>query len=180
VTLVLSVGAVIFGLMIAEARVSRVHERALRARGAVAPSGDVYTALSITYPAAFLAMTLEGAWRASQTPAATAGAPNWFLSGVLLFVAGKGLKYWAIRSLGERWTFKVFVLPGLPLVTTGPYRYIEHPNYLGLAGELVGAAMMCGAPVAGALGSLAFGLVLWMRVRFEAGVLRQVREESGR
>lgn len=171
--------AVIAGLMLAELRVSRAHERRLRARGAFRPPGDVYPAMAVLYPAAFLGMAVEGFWRASAAPGTPEG-PNWFLSGALLFVAAKALKYWAVHALGERWTFKVFVVPGVPLVTTGPYRYLAHPNYFALLGELAGAAMMCGAPVAGIVGSLAFGVVLWMRVRFEATVLRRLREESGR
>jgi len=104
----------------------------------------------------------------------TAIRPMW--AGVILFAASKGLKYWAIGSLGVRWTFKVFVIPGRPLVATGPYRYLAHPNYVGVVGELVGAAMMCGAPTAGVIGSVAFGAALWQRVRFESAVLRRVRE----
>ena len=116
--------------------------------------------MAVLYPAAFVAMVVEGLWRASHAAGPDNG-PNWFLSGVLLFVAGKALKYWAIRSLGPRWTFKVFVLPGRPLVTTGPYRYLAHPNYVGVVGELVGAAMMCGAPIAGVIGVLTFGAAMW-------------------
>ena len=169
------VGAVIIGLLLAETRVSMTHEQLLRKAGAVQPDGDPYVALAVLYPAAFVAMIAEGMWRASQSGGGETG-PNWFVSGVILFAASKGLKYWAIGSLGVRWTFKVFVIPGRPLVATGPYRYLAHPNYVGVVGELVGAAMMCGAPTAGVIGSVAFGAALWQRVRFESAVLRRVRE----
>jgi methyltransferase len=170
--------SVIVGLMLAELRVSRVNERRLRERGAFTPPGDVYAAMSVLYPGAFLGMAIEGMWRAMNDAGATTSGPNWAVSGVLLFAASKALKYWAIASLGERWTFKVFVVPGLPLVTTGPYRYVAHPNYIALVGELVGAAMMCGAPIAGVLGLIGFGSALWRRIRFESGVLRRVQEEG--
>jgi methyltransferase len=173
------VGAVIIGLLLAETRVSHLHEQILIKAGAIRPPGDVYMVMAVLYPAAFVAMIGEGLWRASHATGPDNG-PNWFLSGVLLFVAGKALKYWAIRSLGPRWTFKVLVLPGRPLVTTGPYRYLAHPNYVGVAGELVGAAMMCGAPIAGVIGVLTFGAAMWKRVQFEGGVLRGVREEGRR
>jgi len=169
------VGAVIIGLLLAETRVSVSHEQLLRKAGAVRPDGDPYLALAVLYPAAFAAMIAEGLWRASHSIAVETG-PNWFVSGLILFAASKGLKYWAVGSLGIRWTFKVFVIPGRPLVATGPYRYLAHPNYVGVVGELVGAAMMCGAPIAGVIGSLAFGAALWQRVRFESAVLRRVRE----
>lgn len=166
-------GGAMIGLLLAEARVSRAHERTLVARGAIAPPGDVYRAMAIVYPAAFLAMIAEGVWRASQTADAVtgAGAPAWAVSGALLFIASKALKYWAIGALGDRWTFKVLVEPGRPLVTSGPYQYIRHPNYVAVVGELGGAAMMVGAVVSGPIGVLVFGLLLLLRIRFEDRVL---------
>jgi methyltransferase len=166
------VGAAILGALLAEARISRAHERGLRARGAVVPPGDVYAAMAVVYPASFLAMAAEGLWLSSKGAGAVHDGPNWLVSGVLLFVASKALKYWAIRTLGERWTFRVMVLPGVPLVRTGPYRYIDHPNYVAVVGELVGAAMMCGARVSGPIALVVFGALLWARVRFESAALQ--------
>jgi methyltransferase len=156
--------AVILGLLIAEARLSRRHEVGLAARGAIAPPGDVYRWMAVLYPLSFVLMGAEGAWRASVVP-------SWFAAGVLLFAASKALKYWAIRSLGDRWSFRVYVVPGAPLVTTGPYRYVAHPNYLAVAGELVGAAMMMNARVSGPVMVAVFGAVLWARIRFENRIL---------
>jgi methyltransferase len=164
--------ALIMGLMLAETRVSHAHERRLRDRGAVMPEGDVYRALAILYPAAFLLMGLEGIWRARDVSAATTlEGPSWFASGLLMFVASKALKYWAIASLGDRWTFRVLVLPGAPLVTTGPYRYVAHPNYIAVVGELAGTAMMMGARVTGPVMTAFFGIALVARIRFENRVL---------
>ncbi len=179
---VLFVTAVIFGLMLAEMRHSRRNEAVLRRQGAVEPKGDVYMALAWLYPAAFLAMGAEGAWRAYSeglggwAPFETSadGGPSWAVAGVLLFVASKALKYWAIGTLGERWSFRVLIQPGRPLVTTGPYRYVEHPNYIGVVGELVGAAMMLGARVSGPIMIVVFGIALWARMRFETRILRSL------
>ena len=167
--------AVIVGLMLAEARLSRLNERRLLARGAIQPPGDVYMALALLYPAAFLLMGLEGLYgtAVSRNPVPAPGGPSWFASGVLLFVASKALKYWAIRTLGERWSFRVLILPGEPLVTTGPYQFIAHPNYLAVVGELVAAAMMFGARITGPMMIVLFGSALWARVRFESRVLKE-------
>ena len=178
----LFVTAVIFGLMLAEMQHSRRNEAILRDRGAVEPPGDVYWALAWLYPAAFLAMGAEGAWRAYEAGLSDWGAfiaadnagPSWAAAGILLFVASKALKYWAIRTLGERWTFRVLIQPGRPLVTTGPYRYVDHPNYIAVVGELVGAAMMLGARTSGPIMILAFGAALWARVRFETRILQSM------
>lgn len=174
--------AVIFGLMLAEMRVSRANEAVLRSQGALMPPGDVYTAMAWLYPAAFLSMGIEGAWRAYaagftgwaafDTP--PDGGPSWPVAGIILFAASKALKYWAIRTLGERWTFRVIVQPGRPLIRTGPYRFVDHPNYIGVVGELVGAAMMLGARVAGPIMTIVFGIALWARLRFESRILREM------
>jgi methyltransferase len=167
--------AVIAGFMAAEARVSRVNDRRLRARGGIRPPGDPYLGIALLYPAAFVLMGSEGLWRAATTAATLAETPSWTASGVVLFAAGKALKYWAIRSLGERWSFHVMVLPGEPLIAHGPYRYVAHPNYVGVVGELVGTAMMMGARVTGPVAILAFGAVLIARIRFESRVLAPLR-----
>ena len=52
-------------------------------------------------------------------------------------VAAHALRIWCIRSLGPRWTTRVVVLPGEPLVTRGPYRWIPHPNYVAVALEIL-------------------------------------------
>jgi methyltransferase len=175
--------AVIFGFMLAEQRLSRANERRLRAAGAVEPPGDPYLALAILYPAAFLIMGLEGVWRAAHPVASNSGLQTsyfagaaWGAAGVVLFAASKLLKYWAVGSLGERWSFRVLVQPDRPLVTTGPYRYIAHPNYLAVVGELVSTAMMVTASVTGPLMTGAFGIALWARLRFEERVLKRQRD----
>jgi methyltransferase len=161
--------AVIVGLMLAEARVSRRHEKRLRARGAVEPNGDAYRAMAIAYPACFLAMGLEGILRQTEPE-------GFFLSGALMFIVSKWLKYWAIGALGERWSFRVLVVPGEPLVTHGPYRYVAHPNYIAVVGELAGTAMMMGATVSGPLALVMFGAILWRRVRLETAALGKAYE----
>ncbi len=163
--------AVVIGMLAAEWVVSMRHERWLRAHGAVEPPGDPYRALAIVYPAAFVLMGLEGLWRAGGD-AGAGGGPAWGVSGALLFLAGKGLKYWAIGHLRERWTFKVLVVPGLPLVRSGPYRYVDHPNYIAIVGELAGMALMVHAWWTGPVMTALFLLVLRRRLRVEVEALR--------
>src|SRR5262245_31915272 len=100
--------------MLVEARRAASNERAQRERGGVETNGDVYNAMRVAYPAAFLLMIAEGALRG--------GAPTGLASaGLALFAAAKILKWWAILTLGESWTFRVIVVPEAPLVTSGPY-----------------------------------------------------------
>ncbi len=50
-------------------------------------------------------------------------------------LASQGLRWWCITSLGHRWNTRVVVVPGLPLVTRGPYRWFRHPNYVAVVVE---------------------------------------------
>jgi methyltransferase len=160
VILPLAAGLVAFLLMAVEAGIASRHDRVLRALGAVEPAGDVYPAMQIGYPAAFLAMLGEGAWRGT-------GPDALFVTGSVVFAVAKGLKYWAIASLGTRWTFRVLVPPGSQRTIRGPYRWIAHPNYVGVALELAGLAIAMHARVAGPIGTAAFIYLMWRRVRIE-------------
>jgi methyltransferase len=160
----LALGAVIFAAMLAEAVLSRRHDAWLRARGAVEPAGDVYAAMQVAYPGVFLAMLAEGAWREM-------GTDVWFVAGLVVFGIAKGLKYWAISSLGERWTFRVLVPPGAPRVIAGPYAVMNHPNYVAVAGEIAGCALATHAIVSGPAAFLLFGWLMTRRIQIEERAL---------
>jgi methyltransferase len=150
----------VFGAMLAETRRASLNERVQRSRGGVEPPGDVYKMMRVAYPAAFVAMFAESLWRG--TPAVEV-----WLAGVALLAAAKGLKWWAIASLGSSWTFRVIVVPGAPLVIRGPYRVLRHPNYVAVVGELVGVAIANGARITGPASLVVFGWLLWRRITVE-------------
>jgi methyltransferase len=52
-----------------------------------------------------------------------------------LALAAQGLRWWCITTLGPRWNTRVIVVPDLPLVSGGPYRWLSHPNYLAVIVE---------------------------------------------
>jgi methyltransferase len=156
--------AVVLLVMLVEWRLSQRHERALRHAGAIEPSGDVYAWMRILYPLCFVAMGVEGL-RARDAGAA------WFVSGATVFAAAKALKFWAMASLGSRWSFRVLVVPGGRLVTSGPYRWLRHPNYVAIVGELAGVAVALRAPAAGALSIVVFGVLLARRTAVEERAL---------
>ncbi len=162
--------AVIFGLMAAELGVSRHNERRLRSTGAIEPAGDVYPLLRIVYPAAFAAMGVEAFVR--HRLVGDAGRQDrLLLAGAILFAASKVLKTWAIASLGPRWSFRVLIEPRRALVSSGPYRYLRHPNYVAIAGELIGSAIAMGAPATGIAALVAVGVLLRQRIDVEERAL---------
>jgi methyltransferase len=106
----------------------------------------------------------EGVWH---------GEPSTMLTivGVSMFAAAKALKWWAIGSLGRNWTFRVIVVPGMSLVHSGPYRFMRHPNYLAVVGELVGTWCMTAATFAGPAATLAFSALMLKRINVEGRAL---------
>jgi protein-S-isoprenylcysteine O-methyltransferase Ste14 len=105
------------------------------------------------------------------------GGLTWpFVVGIVLIVAGLGLRAWSIASLGRFFQYRITVQSGHQVVTKGPYRYVRHPSYTGLALILVGIALACddvwALPVVAVLG----GVGLYVRIRAEE---RQLTEALG-
>lgn len=162
----LVVAIAVFAPMLIETAISARHEKRLRAAGAVEPSGDVYRVMAVAYPGAFIAILAEGVMRAPAVD-------GWFAAGLVVFGLAKALKYWAIASLGSRWTFRVLVPPDSARIGVGPYRWLSHPNYLAVAGELAGAAIALQAAIAGPIGTVGFGLLMLRRIAVEETALAQ-------
>lgn len=155
---------VVFGLMLIEAAIAARNERALRALGAVEPPGDVIGAMQFAYPTAFLAMIVEGHLRQVQPDALA-------VAGAAVFLVAKGLKYWAIATLGTRWTFRVLVPPGSSRISGGPYRWLAHPNYLAVGLEMIGTLLALHAVVTGPIAVAGFSLLMWRRITIEENAL---------
>ena len=158
----------VFATMLLEAAMSRRHDARLRARGAVEPAADVYAAMQVAYPGVFILMLAEGVWRGVMLDAVA-------MAGLAVFALAKALKYWAIASLGERWTFRVLVPPGSARSRRGPYRWLSHPNYLAVAGEIVGCAVASHALVTGPIAFAAFGTLMLQRIKVEEAALGEGR-----
>lgn len=156
--------AAVLTMMLGELWLSRSNERWMFAHGAVVAADPAYRLMPLAYPGAFVAMAIEGAIVNRPVDAIA-------LAGVVVLIAAKAVKFWAIASLGKRWTYRVLVMPGAPLVTGGPYRVLRHPNYVGVLGELIAMALIAGARVTGPLGVLLFGWLLVVRIRTEEQAL---------
>jgi methyltransferase len=146
-------------LMLVELQLSYFNERALRARGAVEPPDDPYRLMRLAYPGAFVAMGLEGATHALNRDA--------LLAGLVLLGGAKLLKFWVMATLRDRWTFKVLVPKDAPLVTAGPYRFVNHPNYVAVILELAAVGLALSAPVTGLASVVLFVWILRRRMAVE-------------
>ncbi len=97
-----------------------------------------------------------------------------------LFGAGQLLRQSARRALGGRWSVRIVTLPGVPAVTSGPYRYLRHPNYLGVALEIAALPLVHGAWLSAFSFSLLNALVLAIRVRHEEAALTRDSDYAAR
>jgi len=80
-------------------------------------------------------------------------------------------RVWVIASLGGRWTTRIVVLPGEPLVRRGPYRFVSHPNYWVVAGEMLVLPLVFGLSAFGLIFTVLNAAMMWIRIRAEAAAL---------
>ncbi|WP_299617023.1 isoprenylcysteine carboxyl methyltransferase family protein [Pelagibius sp.] len=102
--------------------------------------------------------------------------PNWLL--LAAFLGLQALRVWILLSLGRYWTTRIITLPQAPLVRRGPYRFLRHPNYLVVAGEILILPLAFGAWEIALGFSLANALLLAHRIRLENAALAPRRVVS--
>lgn len=102
------------------------------------------------------------------------------LGWLALFLLLQALRIWVLASLGTRWTTRIIVLPGSPLVTSGPYRFVSHPNYVVVVGEIAVLPLVFGMPVFALIFSTLNGILLFVRIKAENDALAEENKASGR
>jgi methyltransferase len=96
---------------------------------------------------------------------------------LIIFLALQVLRVWILMTLGRRWTTRIIV-PNAPLVTTGPYRFLSHPNYSVVIGEIAALPLCLGLPWFALILSASNAIVLTVRVRAENAALIGLRCRS--
>ena len=138
---------------------ARRNTRRLLARGA-REEGARHYPLIVALHAAWLAGLWLLAWnRAVSIP--------W----LAVFVVLQAGRLWVLATLGERWTTRIIVLPGESLVRRGPYRWLRHPNYVVVAGEIVALPLAFGLYPYALAFSVLNAAVLYLRIRAEEQAL---------
>ena len=94
---------------------------------------------------------------------------------LVLFVLLQLARVWVIATLGGRWTTRIIILPGAPLVASGPYRWVNHPNYLIVIGEFAVLPLVFGLPMVAIVFSLLNAAMLYVRIRAENHALETLR-----
>jgi methyltransferase len=152
---------------LAELGWSRAHERRMAQRGGELVREPLYAAMVALHTGMLMAAPFESAWRRRRRPRPWLRALQ-LLGGVGL-VAATGLRIWTLRTLGESWSTRVtrFRHGGRRIVTTGPYRYLRHPNYLAVIVEVASLPLVGGAPLTALAASALNAWVLARRIPLE-------------
>jgi methyltransferase len=140
----------------------------LLARGAFELAPRHYPLIVAVHTAWLLSLWLFGHDQPLNIPA---------LLGYLLLQA---FRIWVMWTLGSRWTTRIIVLPGEPLVSTGPYRFVSHPNYMVVSAEIALLPLVLGLPLVAAVFTVLNALVLAIRIRAENSALTASRAIGAR
>jgi methyltransferase len=149
-----------------ELRIAKHNEAWAREQGAVEHASGHYPLFFVLHTGWLLGWPLE-AWVRGMVL-----APGWGIA-LAAFGVAQALRYWAMHALGRRWNTRILVVPGAPLVTRGPYRFFDHPNYVAVCIELAAVPLVLGAWVTAAVTTvLNLVLLLGIRIPAESKALR--------
>ena len=148
---------------LAEMSLARANTARLMARGAYETSAGHYPVI--------IAMHVGWLGCLWWLAPGRAVVPVW----LMVFGALQPLRVWVMAALGPRWTSRIIVVPGETLVRSGPYRFMRHPNYAVVVGEIASLPLAFGLGWVALGFSLANAVMLTVRIRAENAALKPVR-----
>ena len=151
-----------------ELAIARRNTAKLIARGAIEVGAGHYPLIVI----------LHAAWLATLWIFGRNQEVN--LAALALFVILQGLRLWILATLGPRWTTRIIILPGSPLVSSGPYRYFSHPNYTVVAAEIAILPLALHLPWVALVFTILNAAAVAIRIRVEARALSHARPPHAR
>lgn len=142
------------------------------ARGGVETGRGHYRVMVALHSGFLVAMLVEAFVRRPEVPPALA----WSMLGLVL--ASQALRWWCIVTLGSRWNTRVIIVPGLPPVRSGPYRWLAHPNYLAVVVEGLALPLVHGCWITAAAFTVLNAALLNVRLRVENAALASLPDRS--
>jgi methyltransferase len=152
-------------LRIFELRVSRRHQQQMIARGASKIPDPKFRWMVLVHTGVLLGSALEVVFLKRPFIAPLAAVM------FLLFLAANAVRWWVIRTMGQHWNVQVVDSTTLGVITSGPFRYVRHPNYAAVFVEMLALPLIHSAWITATLGSLAHVAVLVERLSAEERIL---------
>jgi methyltransferase len=146
---------------IGELVLAQYNTKNLQARGAIEVGASHYPLIVAVHAAWLITLWIIGRHQPVN------------LAALAVFVVLQALRVWIIAALGWRWTTRIIVLLGEPLVESGPYRYLAHPNYAVVAAEIAVLPLALHLPMTALVFTLLNAVVLFIRIRAESRVLSE-------
>jgi methyltransferase len=152
-------------LRIVELQISRRHQREMVAHGAAKVNDPRFRWMVLLHTGVLVGAAVEVVFR--HRPFIPVLAAVCFV----IFLAANVVRWWVIRTLGEHWNVQIMNSTGLGVITTGPFRYVRHPNYAAVFVEMLVLPLIHTAWITAIAGSLAHIVVLSQRLSTEERVL---------
>lgn len=150
-----------------ELRISQRNVAALLAQGGQVQNDNLLSLVKGLQVSWWLAMLAEVWWL---------GRPfiPWLAAiALLLTMAGQVLRFLSMKALGTGWTLPILTIPDQPVVSQGIYRYLRHPNWLGVMLEIVGLPLVHSAYWTALVFAIANLLIMRQRIRTEEKALSE-------
>ena len=152
-------------LRILELRISKSHQRAMASRGASKVSDPYFRWMAMFHTVVLIAAAAEVVFlHRPLTPALAVPM-------LALFLGANLVRWWVIRTLGEHWNVQVVDSTRLGFITSGPFRYVRHPNYSAVFVEMIALPLIHTAWITALAGALIHILVLSLRLSVEDPML---------
>jgi methyltransferase len=152
-------------LRVVELQISRRHQQQLVARGAAKVADPRFRWMVALHTSVLVGAALEVVLL--KRPFIPALAASMFA----IFLAANAVRWWVIRTLGDHWNVQVMDSTRLGVVTSGPFRFVRHPNYAAVFAEMLALPLIHTAWITALAGSLAHVAVLAQRLSTEEAVL---------
>jgi methyltransferase len=152
-------------LRLLELRISRAHQQQLVARGAAKVDEPRFRWMVLLHTSVLLGAALEVVLLKRPFIPPLGGAM------LVIFLAANAVRWWVIRTLGDHWNVQVVDSTKLGVITSGPFRFVRHPNYAAVFAEMLSLPLVHTAWITAIAGSIAHVAVLRQRLSTEERVL---------
>ena len=152
-------------LRLYELRISRRHQREMMDRGASKVEDPQFRWMVLLHASILLGAAFEVVFLHRPFYPALAAVC------LAIFLAANAVRWWVIRTLGDHWNAQVMNSTSIGIITTGPFRYVRHPNYAAVFLEMLVLPLIHGAWITAIAGSAAHVIVLAQRLDTEERVL---------
>jgi methyltransferase len=152
-------------LRLVELRISKNHQREMFGRGAAKVEEPRFRWMVLLHTAVLVGAACEVVFLHRPFIPVLAAVM------LVIFIAANAVRWWVIRTLGEHWNVQVVDSTRLGVVTSGPFRFVRHPNYAAVFAEMIALPLIHTAWITALVGTVAHALVLRMRLSTEERVL---------